>query len=61
MTSSVASALQKFSKCRILVVGDMILDAYVYGETLRVSREAPVLVVRKESKEFRSAGLPIQP
>ena len=56
MTSSVASALQKFSKCRILVVGDMILDAYVYGETLRVSREAPVLVVRKESKEFRLGG-----
>ncbi len=56
MTSSVASALQKFSDCRILVVGDMILDAYVYGETLRVSREAPVLVVRKESKEYRLGG-----
>ena len=56
MTSSVASALQKFSNCRILVVGDMILDAYVYGETLRVSREAPVLVVRKESKEYRLGG-----
>jgi len=56
VTSSVASALQKFSNCRILVVGDMILDAYVYGETLRVSREAPVLVVRKESKEYRLGG-----
>jgi rfaE bifunctional protein kinase chain/domain len=56
VTSTVASALQKFSNCRILVVGDMILDAYVYGQTLRVSREAPVLVVRKESKEYRLGG-----
>ena len=56
MTTTVASALQKFSNCRILVVGDMILDAYVYGQTLRVSREAPVLVVRKESKEYRLGG-----
>jgi len=56
VTATVASALQKFSNCRILVVGDMILDAYVYGQTLRVSREAPVLVVRKESKEYRLGG-----
>lgn len=56
MTHSVATALKKFSGSRVLVVGDMILDAYVYGETLRVSREAPVLVVRKESSEYRLGG-----
>ena len=40
----------------MLVVGDVILDAYIYGETVRVSREAPVLVVRKESREHRLGG-----
>ena len=38
------------------MVGDVILDSYVYGETVRVSREAPVLVVRKESREHRLGG-----
>ncbi len=38
------------------MVGDVILDSYIYGETVRVSREAPVLVVRKESREHRLGG-----
>ena len=41
---------------RALLVGDLMLDAYLYGETLRVSREAPVLVVRKERTEARLGG-----
>jgi rfaE bifunctional protein kinase chain/domain len=39
-----------------VVVGDLILDTYVYGETVRVSREAPVLVVRRERSEHRLGG-----
>jgi rfaE bifunctional protein kinase chain/domain len=31
---------------RVLVVGDLIADEYVFGETSRVSREAPVLILR---------------
>ena len=56
MTGLLANALKAFSGCKVLVVGDVILDAYVYGETVRVSREAPVLVVRKESEEYRLGG-----
>lgn len=33
-----------------------MLDVYVYGETARVSREAPVLIVRKEREEYRLGG-----
>lgn len=33
-----------------------MLDSYVYGETVRVSREAPVIVVRKEAVEHRLGG-----
>ena len=32
------------SKCRILVVGDVMLDKYYYGEVNRISPEAPVPV-----------------
>lgn len=41
---------------RALMLGDLVLDTYVYGETVRVSREAPVLIVRKQEQEFRLGG-----
>ena len=33
---------QRTSQCRILVVGDLMLDKYYYGEVTRISPEAPV-------------------
>lgn len=41
-----ASLLAGFPGRRVLVVGDLVCDEYVYGETTRVSREAPVLILR---------------
>jgi rfaE bifunctional protein kinase chain/domain len=37
--------LKKFSRQRILVVGDLMLDRYIYGAVSRISPEAPVPVV----------------
>ena len=42
----VAQLLKKFSRRRILVVGDLMLDRYVYGTVSRISPEAPVPVVK---------------
>ncbi|HON55555.1 MAG TPA: D-glycero-beta-D-manno-heptose-7-phosphate kinase [bacterium] len=39
------SAIQKFKKSRILIIGDLILDRYLSGEVSRISPEAFVLVV----------------
>lgn len=44
------------STARVLVVGDIILDQYIYGETNRISPEAPVPVLRVESSEERAGG-----
>ncbi|WP_432648370.1 PfkB family carbohydrate kinase, partial [Mitsuokella sp.] len=33
---------QRTSRCKILVVGDVMLDKYYYGEVTRISPEAPV-------------------
>ncbi len=41
---------------KILVVGDIILDQYIYGETNRISPEAPVPVVRVNDTEERAGG-----
>jgi rfaE bifunctional protein kinase chain/domain len=48
--------LQSFSRVRVLVVGDLVADHYVYGQTERVSREAPVLIVRHEREEVKLGG-----
>lgn len=45
-----------FSQLRILVVGDAMLDEYWFGDTSRISPEAPVPVVRTQSKKQRPGG-----
>ena len=45
-----------FSQLRILVVGDAMLDEYWFGDTSRISPEAPVPVVRTQSKKKRPGG-----
>jgi rfaE bifunctional protein kinase chain/domain len=45
-----------FARRRVLLVGDLVADHYIYGQTDRVSREAPVLVVRYESSEVKLGG-----
>lgn len=47
---------QPSSTAKILVVGDVILDRYVAGDTTRVSPEAPVPVVRVSGTEERPGG-----
>ena len=44
---------RRFAKVRLLVVGDLVADHYIYGRTERISREAPVLIVRHESDEVK--------
>jgi rfaE bifunctional protein kinase chain/domain len=48
--------LKLFSTQKILVVGDSILDHYVYGKVHRVSPEAPVPVVLKNREEYFLGG-----
>jgi rfaE bifunctional protein kinase chain/domain len=44
------------SSARILVVGDVMLDRYWFGEVARISPEAPVPIVRVERREERLGG-----
>lgn len=38
--------ITKLKKARVLVVGDVAIDEMIYGNTERISREAPVLILR---------------
>jgi rfaE bifunctional protein kinase chain/domain len=51
-----ADLLPGFSRATVVVVGDFVADEYVYGETERISREAPVLIVRYERSELKAGG-----
>jgi len=44
------------SRCRVLVIGDVMLDRYWFGEVDRISPEAPVPVVRVARREDRLGG-----
>ena len=48
--------LPDFSRGRVLIVGDVMLDRYWHGATSRISPEAPVPVVKVDMDEFRAGG-----
>ncbi|ETF01786.1 sugar kinase [Advenella kashmirensis W13003] len=48
--------IEKISQIRVLVVGDVMLDRYWFGEVDRISPEAPVPVVRVAKREDRLGG-----
>lgn len=48
--------LKTFSNGRVLVVGDIMLDQFIYGTVERISPEAPVPVVQVEEEVFRLGG-----
>jgi D-glycero-beta-D-manno-heptose-7-phosphate kinase len=50
------SLVDGFASRRVLVVGDLIADEFIYGEIARVSREAPVLILKYDSTEMVAGG-----
>ena len=41
---------------KVLIVGDFMLDVYVYGDAVRISPEAPVPVLNVTDTEYRCGG-----
>ncbi len=54
--SLIESFLEGVAKTRALVVGDLMLDEYIWGAVDRISPEAPVQVVEVKRKELRLGG-----
>ncbi len=48
--------INKFENIQVLVIGDVMIDAYLFGKVDRISPEAPVPVVAVEKKENRLGG-----
>lgn len=50
------SLLEKISRVRVLVVGDVMLDHYIHGDATRISPEAPVPVVNVSKDRYVTGG-----
>lgn len=47
---------EKFNSLNVLIIGDVMMDSYIWGKTERISPEAPVPIVRVTRKENRLGG-----
>jgi D-glycero-beta-D-manno-heptose-7-phosphate kinase len=54
--SKYTSIIDKFKGKKVLILGDFILDEYVFGETERISREAPVLILHYNKSTYLAGG-----
>src|SRR5690554_5156212 len=53
---SLEEVFNAFDALKVLVIGDVMIDSYVYGKVERISPEAPVPVVTVSHKEKRLGG-----
>jgi rfaE bifunctional protein kinase chain/domain len=55
-TTSIEEIFEAFNSLRVLIIGDVMLDSYVWGRVDRISPEAPVPVVTVQKRELRLGG-----
>jgi D-beta-D-heptose 7-phosphate kinase/D-beta-D-heptose 1-phosphate adenosyltransferase len=56
MSADLVELVQNLGSPRVLVVGDVMLDRYVWGNAERISQEAPVVLLRADRREERLGG-----
>ncbi len=55
-TNPLVRIIEQFPKLSVTVLGDLIADEFIYGEISRVSREAPVLILRHRERSVVPGG-----
>jgi len=53
---TIPQLFQSFNKLNVLIIGDVMLDSYIWGTVERISPEAPVPVVSVRKKDYRLGG-----
>lgn len=56
MSAELIELMQKLGQPRVLVIGDLMLDRYVWGDAERISQEAPVILLHADRREERLGG-----
>jgi len=55
-TESISKMFSEFSNQNALVIGDVMVDSYIWGNVSRISPEAPVPIVEVKKRENRLGG-----
>src|SRR6516164_8491650 len=55
-TADLIDLVQRLGQPRVLVVGDLMLDRYIWGDAERISQEAPVILLHADKREERLGG-----
>src|SRR5678815_5353848 len=53
---SIRQLVKDFSRLRVLIIGDVMVDSYMWGRVERISPEAPVPIVAVSKREIRPGG-----
>lgn len=53
---SIEKIFDEFNSLNVLIIGDVMLDSYIWGAVERISPEAPVPIVNVKKKDFRLGG-----
>jgi len=53
---SAEKIFEDFTKLNVLIIGDVMLDSYIWGAVERISPEAPVPIINVHKKDFRLGG-----
>jgi D-beta-D-heptose 7-phosphate kinase/D-beta-D-heptose 1-phosphate adenosyltransferase len=56
MSADLVELVQRLGRPRVMVVGDVMLDRYIWGNAERISQEAPVILLRADKREERLGG-----
>lgn len=56
MSTNLIERVQQWGDPHIVVIGDVMLDRYVWGNAERISQEAPVILLRADHREERLGG-----
>lgn len=56
MSMDLIELVQNLGQPRVLVIGDLMLDRYVWGDAERISQEAPVILLHADKREERLGG-----
>lgn len=54
--NSIKDIFDAFSKQRVLIIGDVMIDSYLWGKVERISPEAPVPIVHVQKRDKRLGG-----
>src|SRR5271165_1001712 len=56
MSADLIGLVERLGEPRVLVLGDVMLDRYIWGDAERISQEAPVILLHADRREERLGG-----